>query len=275
MRAGRISPLFLTVLIIAAVAVLYSPLNHRDTEVDIRAGRIRHSRSLAFLPLSDRVTDSVITKALPPEFVARTKPEWHTVNSFSPGSSYSAHFAFHGAESQIDMLESIWSGSSLEPGLREKTARQVLALWQEDGGYFPVNYFLNRLYDLTSPTKRDALVESLRALEIPRVEKRGGRVIRTYYYPDGKPMERYEGYLNDSGSFVKDGAWERWYPNGRKELYGHLRDGEHHGRRFDWNDDGTLAVIEAYNHGNTSEFESQNLERHPDFAKAKELAARP
>jgi len=63
------------------------------------------------------------------------------------------------------------------------------------------------------------------------------------------------------------------YGNGKRRSYGHFRNGKHHGRRFEWDSDGKLIVIEAFTNGTLTEYVSEHLDSHPDYKAARELEA--
>lgn len=87
-------------------------------------------------------------------------------------------------------------------------------------------------------------------------------------------MDRIHGYVDPSGKFIRHGVWERWWPDGTRSIYGHFYEDYHHGRQFEWNRSGNLIAIEAFDQGQLSEFESDNLEKHPDYEVAQQLLAR-
>jgi hypothetical protein len=255
----------------------WSPINCRYQDVDIMTGRLRFTQYLLFCKVSERIEDSPLSKALPPDMVATAKPDWQRVNTFSPGVHHSPHYIFHGAIGQIRMLGGIWEISKqygLTDDLKQKTALHVLALWQHSGSYPLADDYINGLHDLTEESKRQNILKALPKLQMPLVETNGSQVTRTMFFPNGQAMDRIHGYLDPLGHFIRHGVWERWWPDGTRLLYGHFEDGEHHGRRFEWDRDGKLIVIEAFNRGQLSEYVSDNLEQHPDYKIAQQLLSR-
>jgi hypothetical protein len=158
--------------------------------------------------------------------------------------------------------------------LKKQTALHVLALWQHSGNDSLADDYIHGLYDLMEEDKRQQILSVLPTLTMPRVETNGTEVARTVFFPNGQSMDRIHGYVDSTGKFVRHGVWERWWPDGTRSLYGHFEQNNHHGRRFEWDRDGKLIVIEAFNRGQLSEYESDNLEQHQDYEVAQQLLAR-
>jgi hypothetical protein len=196
------------------------------------------------------------------------------VNTFSPGIHYSPHYCYHGAGHQIKELAELWqlpAPQNFPAELKEPTARHVLALWQEGSDDRAGDYIM-QLYELLDTENRDTLIKNIVRIEMPKLETVGNRIVKTTYFPSGRPMDRFEGYRTATGEFVADGTWESWHANGKRAVYGHLREGRHNGRRFEWDREGVLIAIEGFHNNELTEYEGTNLARHPDFEKAKELA---
>ncbi len=264
-------------VLIAAVVVVpifipWTPINCTQQDVDIRTGRVRYSRYLAFCKVFERVEESALSRVLPREMVEGVKPEWERVNTFSPGLGHSPHYRFHGAFGQIREIEILWEAGEVDESTRRKIASRILALWQFDGSYFNADRYIDGLSDLTDINKPGPLVRTIDALEMPEEHVEGDHRVLTMYYPDGRPLERAQGFRDSSGQFVRHGIWEAWYPNGKRECYANLDHGIHHGRRFDWDSDGKLIAIKKFNHNELIEYESQSLVAHPEYAEALRLS---
>lgn len=269
--------ILLLVLFVVPVFVPWTPINCQHQDVDIMTGRLRYTHFLLFCKVSERIEDSPLTKVLPSDVIATRTPEWHRVNTFSPGVHHSPHYTFHGAIHQIHTLATLWDMAKnygFQEDLKRKTALDVLAIWQQSGSYFLAGDYIQCLYDLTDETKRQRILMALPKVHMPLVETNGAEVVHTVFFPYGQPMDRIRGYLDKSRKFIRHGIWERWAADGTRLLYGHFENGEHHGRRFEWDHDGKLSSISAFNHGELSEFQYQNLEHHPDFKAAQQLGAR-
>ena len=270
------SILFLAVFLIPDF-MPWSPINCQHEDVDITTGRLRYSRYLMFCKVSERIEDSALTKVLPLDVVGRGTPEWRRVNTFSPGVGRSPHHTFHGAIHQIHTLATLWNMATeygFSEDLKQKTAMDVLAIWQQSGSYFLAGDYISCLYDVTDDAKRQRILTSLPTLHMPLVETNGTEVVCTVFFPNGQPMDRIHGYMDKSGKFIRHGVWEMWTQSGARELYGHFEKGDHHGQRFEWSRDGKLSSIHTFNHGQLSEYQYQNLENHPDFKTAQQLGTR-
>jgi hypothetical protein len=263
-------------IFVVPMFVPWNPINCRHEDVDITSGRMRYTRYLLFCKVSERIEDSPLTKVLALERSATRPPDWRRVNTFSPGVHHSPHYAFHSASFQILNLAGIWEmagGDWFTEEMRRKTALDILALWQHSGSDSMASDYIRCLSDLTGDTKPERLLAELTKVRMPLIETNGAELAQTVFFPNGQPMDRVCGYVDKSGNFVRHGIWECWAADGTRILYGHFENGEHHGRRFEWDRHGKLCSIIAYNHGELIEFQHENLENHPDFKTAQELGA--
>ncbi len=128
----------------------WSSINCTREEVDIHAGRVRHSRYLLFVAVRQVVMDSSLTKVLAPDEAAFLGPEWHCAVTLSPGLRHSPHYAFHGAVAQIRELEGVWVLAQFTPAARRASAKRVLALWQRAGNDSAATDYLRELSRLAS-----------------------------------------------------------------------------------------------------------------------------
>jgi hypothetical protein len=226
---------------------------------------------LGFCKISEHVEETALSEALPPAKLQGVRPDWRPVNRFSPGIRHSPHYGFHGAIHQIRTLSLIWEASEADQSVKAKTALHILALWQNAGSYSLAARYLDGLADLTDKSKKEKLIQSVQRMEMPLDRVEGKLVIRSFFYPDGSPLERYQGYFDASGKFVRDGTWESWQTDGKRETYGHFENDTHHGLRFEWDREGKLTAIAKYQHNTLSEYEYENLEKHPDYLTAQGL----
>jgi hypothetical protein len=250
----------------------WTPLNCSHLDIDIRTGRVRWSRYLAFCKVSERVDQTSLVRLLPSDRIAATEPDWQRVSTFSPGVNHSPHYRFHGAIGQIRDLELIWQDARVDASTRLRMALHLLALWQFDESDRMAGNYIDGLSDLHEAGKRESLLKSIRALEIPEERVESARVVITVRYPDGRLMERVEGYRDPGGQFVRHGLFETWHANGKRQCYGHCDRGTHHDRRFEWNDEGKLITIEVFDHNELADYESEDLEKHPDYEEARRVA---
>jgi hypothetical protein len=109
----------------------WSPIWCKHIDVDIATGRLRYSRYFMFCKVFEKIEDTPMTKALPPDVIAGSNPEWRRAFTFSPGLRHSPHYMFHGAIRQINTLERAWKkaeeyGFSKE--MQQKTALDLLSI---------------------------------------------------------------------------------------------------------------------------------------------------
>jgi len=269
---GVVIPLFVVPLFLP-----WSPINCRYEEVDITTGRLRFSRYLFYCKVSERIEETALSKMLPEDIVSESTPQWRKVNTFSVGCNYSPHHQFHSAIVQIRFLSGIWEMSQ-QYGLTDSTKRamalHVLALWQHDGSDRLAAEYISVFSEMDNENIRRGILDALPTLQMPLIETNESQVIRTMFFPNGNPMEQIHGYDDDSGKFIRHGIWQRWRPDGTKSIYGHFENGDHHGKRFEWDQNGKLIVIEAFDRGKLSECEMDNLQQHPDHEAAQEAFAR-
>ncbi len=132
---GAVAFLFASSLLLSLGGLLpWSPINCWHYDVDIHSGRIRYTRYLAFLPISQRIDQSALSGALQPDDFRDSKPAWRRVLTLSPRVRNSPHYAFHSAIAQIGELERVWQIGKFTPAARRSTGKRVLELWQQGQG---------------------------------------------------------------------------------------------------------------------------------------------
>jgi hypothetical protein len=201
---------------VATVVMPWSPLNSLVTAVDLNSGRLRHSRHLAYLKVYETVEETPLSKALRPRTGV---PDWHTTGTVSPPFvNYSPSYVYGEALPQIRDLEFIWKFYHVNTIIRMKTAQQVLGLWQSGGSTSTARQFLFRLESLCREGRRDQLISRLEDNELSRDEGQGPVITRTFFYPDGSPLLRVQGFFDPNGRLVRHGTFEAWHPSSKKEL---------------------------------------------------------
>jgi hypothetical protein len=126
----------------------WSPINCWHYEVDIHSGQIRYTRYLAFIPITQRIEDSALSRALRPEDLRYPLPDWRRALTFSPGVRNSPHYIFHSAIAQIRELEIIWQAGDFTPAARRSSAKRVLELWQEGQSDDAAKPYLRAISDI-------------------------------------------------------------------------------------------------------------------------------
>jgi hypothetical protein len=243
--------------------------NCEHQEIDIRTGRLRFSRYILFFKVPERIEDTKLSKVLPADLIAATKPEWRRVNTFAYGLHYYPIYSFHNAIGQIDTLSQIWELKEIyhfPDELKKKTALHLLALWQYEGDVYLADYYISGLDGLIDGTKRGLILTVLPTLEMPLIETNQSQVIKTVFFPNGQPLDSIQGYINSSGKFIKHGVHKLWQQNGSIRLYENYENGQRHGYKFAWDGEGKLITINSghiYTH--------EDLERYPEFKTAQEI----
>lgn len=126
----------------------WSPINCWHYDVDIHSGRIRYTRYFAFVPISQRIDESALSRALQPEDLRASHPDWRRALTFSPGVRHSPHYLFHSAIHQIWELEMAWRVGEFTPAARRSSAKRVLELWQEGQSANAAKPYLRAISDL-------------------------------------------------------------------------------------------------------------------------------
>jgi len=130
----------------------WTPLNCRYEDVDIRSGRIRHTRYLLFCRISDRIVSTVLSEALLPTDFDAASPDWRRVNTLSPGVPHSPTHTFGGAISQMDIIATMWKVVEFTPAARRESALRLLTSWQRGEGARDARPYVNALLELTGGT---------------------------------------------------------------------------------------------------------------------------
>lgn len=279
----------LCVVVLAMIAYWVPPFfapwtewNCWHQEVDISTGRLRFSRYFFFYKLSEYVRDSAVSQALPKDLLQNAKPNWHFVNTFSPGpgSNYSPHYIFHSAIAQIyeftKMVDRRWV--KVPEDVKQKIAMHIVALWQHYGTDCLAGYYLDglgtELLDCEfSRAASKVIFDKLRSITMPEITTKGGVTRYTVFYHDGQPWDMFEGYVDATGGIVRHGIAICWYKNGKKKLYASFKHGMLDGLRFQWEKDGTISCIEKFHNNELVDYARKNISDHPAYKIAKELYA--
>ena len=142
----------LAVLILAPILVPFSipwtQINCRHQDINIKTGQARYSRYLWFAKISEEIKDTPISVALGGKVIDVADIQaWHRVNTFSPGLGHSPHYGYHGAFAQANLFEKVVVLVELGPEEKREIAENILKLWQEGRGYFPVEDYLQTVFE--------------------------------------------------------------------------------------------------------------------------------
>jgi hypothetical protein len=109
----------------------WSEINCWHEEIELHSGRIRKTWYLCFVPVSVQLEESAFSRAI--DSPLPVDADWHRVNTFSPGVGHSPHYIYHGAISEIELVEEIWERGRFTPEARRQSAEQILLLWRTGG----------------------------------------------------------------------------------------------------------------------------------------------
>jgi len=146
---GAVAFMLASSLLMSLVGLLpWSPLNCWHYGVDIHSGRIRYTRYIVFLPISQRIEESALSGALQPDDFRDSQPDWRRALTLSPGVRNSPHYIFHSAIAQIRELEMIWQVGTFTPAARRSSAKRVLELWQQGQSDDAAKSYLRAISDI-------------------------------------------------------------------------------------------------------------------------------
>lgn len=128
---GALRLLAIFAILALLAPVVWSVADCRHEDIDIRSGRIRHTRRIIFIPAGERIATTAVSEALQPSDYDSHAPEWHRVNTFSFGSRVSPHYVFHSAIAQVEMLALAWEMTPFTTAARRETALRLLRAWQQ------------------------------------------------------------------------------------------------------------------------------------------------
>ena len=156
-----VAVLILSLLIMLFVIPLlwpWTPLNCSHDDIDITAGRYRNQRYLLWIKVSETVEETALSK-LYEEFVGPLpSPQWRRVNTFSPGTSNSPHYAYHQALYTTSWLANLLCHSDLSSEDKKNAILDFFHSLQKDGNcsraqeYVMSNFGLSNTSKQISPT---------------------------------------------------------------------------------------------------------------------------
>jgi hypothetical protein len=133
-RLRRLLPWLATVVVFGLAVVLVGWLGaSKERELDLRTGRTRTVRYVAWLPVSQRVEATALSRELSAEDLRLAEPRWR---------------ALPGAETEIGTLAVTWKCGRFAPEARRLMAKDVLALWEESGAVAGSRPFTQKIEDL-------------------------------------------------------------------------------------------------------------------------------
>ena len=173
MRKLIIIPITITAIGLAIYYVIlpfffpWSPICSENQFIDINTGKSKRAQYLLYIKVSESIGDTAISSLLNID----ASPNWHPVNTFSPGIRYSPHYYFHGAFHQINQILRCWSMCEFSDDAKKESAKNVLKLWQTHKDDYLADKYISALFTGLIP------------------QMRSGNVITTYDLP---PIEQFE-----------------------------------------------------------------------------------
>jgi len=201
-------PLFGIISIAVVVVALLIAPKKKTTDVDIMTGQISKTWRVWPITIRGKTQASPISKLLTPAEINAVTPKWKPV--FSEGGSglicWCGHPTYHGAISDIDTWEMLWKveerdgrlfPDGIPEGLKSKTAKDILALWQAGGSDDLVDHYLGCLIEMMLNGEENAVaqLETLKTLAVVQTTTNSNEISTTFFYPNGRPM-RYERIVN-------------------------------------------------------------------------------
>ncbi len=104
-----------------------------ERELDLRTGRARTVRSVAWLPMLRRVEPTALSEALSEEDLRGTEPLWRELP---------------GGEAEINAVAITWKCARFSAEARRLMAKDVLALWEAGGAVDASRPFTRRIEEL-------------------------------------------------------------------------------------------------------------------------------
>ena len=134
---GLLAIFFVVVTFFPGIFFPWSRLNNREEDIELHSGRLRVTYHFLHIPYKRAFSDTPFSLVLSGAGTPEEKDEmWGRVNTFSPGMRNSPYHAYHGAFSQMRMMETTWEFGSFSPEARVKSARQILQAYRENGSRF-------------------------------------------------------------------------------------------------------------------------------------------
>jgi len=150
--------LLITVVLIVAALLLppWSDQYARYDEINIKTGQARITLYSNFgKKTSETIEETVLSRLIHGEVDATPVEAWHAVNSFSRRRRCSPHYQFHGALSQVKMVEYLFESVDWDEARRREVAEHVLTLWQQDNCYHGVDDYLQELWLVVESESED------------------------------------------------------------------------------------------------------------------------
>jgi hypothetical protein len=146
---GVIAAGLLLLPLVVPLLIPWTEINCRHDDINIKTGKVRYSRYVWFVKVSEEIRDTPLSLALKGEMVdVADIPAWQRVNTLSPGTGHSPHYFFHAALYQANRFELISSLQNFSPDRKREAAKAILTSWQKSGDYWGADRYLENLEEV-------------------------------------------------------------------------------------------------------------------------------
>jgi hypothetical protein len=134
--------------LVMPIIIPWTGINCKHQDINIKTGKVRYTRSLWYITISERVEDTVLSQAIKGHIVdvADVKP-WHRVNTFSLYWNYSPHYTFHSALCQVSQVKRFGYIAKLTSKQKQEIAKEILTAWQKSGNDQGASEIISRLQE--------------------------------------------------------------------------------------------------------------------------------
>jgi hypothetical protein len=131
---------------------MWSPINCMHYDVDIRSGRIRYTRYVAYMRVKEKIDESIVSRVIDQK---EGSPEWRRALTFSPGyRRVSPHYTYHSAIEQIKTLDLLWKISEFTRSAQKESAYGLIAAWQRGNNDEAAKSYLSKLNSICADGKK-------------------------------------------------------------------------------------------------------------------------
>lgn len=137
----------ITFIVLIFFLQLWLRIYYTNYDIDINTGRIRTTNNLLFCQISEKVEDSILTETIG-SFDENVLPDWKNVSTVVPCVKYYPLPHFHGAFSQIHLVEKLWQEFAFSDEAKKHMALCVLHEWQTNKNDSFANEYLHKVSEI-------------------------------------------------------------------------------------------------------------------------------
>ncbi len=146
-------------LILVSGLLPWQGLNCKYLKVDIHSGRQRTTLHLLFIPVSDTIEETWVSREI---VNPASPPDWRTVCRFAPfWSGYSPNMTYHNATAQINQLEfADQYVVPFTPAAKSQASHRLIVSWQSGSdaeGFEYVQQVMDRV--MQASDRRQAMID--------------------------------------------------------------------------------------------------------------------